>query len=894
MEASHVLTRSPRGSRDRLPRSGRRFFASFLVVGLLTAFTAVSPASATLAGGSTFNALDGVLDANAGEAIPDEPSGSTDDSYTQGAKEQDQCPTVETGSIPNNKADLTEFYVATAKGTTDTFLYLAWERASTNGTVTLDFELNKSGEIVEASDCNGVNPTRTIGDKLITYDLQGNKGAETVVISVRTWGVGGWGDPVTLTAPAAEGSISSDLLFGEAAINLELSGIFTAGQCDNFATVLLKSRASSSFQAEMKDFIGPAFRHVANCGPLTVSKTVVGGAAGDSFGFTVDCPGTANDEAFSLVNGGSETFDDIPLGVSCSVTETVPGNSSYWATTYKVDAGSSASGRSVSVTINETGRSVAFTNTRVTGSLVIDKETVGGSGTSFTFDVDCSDDAFDRNNVTIVGSGSATISNIPIGTSCTVTEDDNPLFISTLVSADETVTIDVNGETVRFLNTRITGGLTISKTTTGGTGTFVFDVDCDGTAYDQEISITGSGAETISGIPTGTECTVTERDNPLFSSVVIPADGTVIMDDDGATVAFTNSRITGPLTISKTVIGPSSTFTFDVDCDGTAFDQVVTITGSGAKTITGIPSETQCTVTERANPAYSTVVSPAGGRVTVDAGGASVAFTNTALPVGIRIDKKVNGGDHATSADALLVHPLDSLDYSVVITNTGDVALTLTTMSDSLFAGFAAACPQSIGSVLAAGASITCSYQVSAASDANNVVQVTGSDSLKRSVSDDDGTYVDVISPAIDIVKTASTSVVNPGGLVVFNYAVTNIGDTTLNNVVVTDDVLGAVGLIPTLAPGASATLEKNMVAALDSPTRNVGTAAGTDILGKTVVDTDAEEISIVLGVQEERPAPLPELPRTGAFAGSLALLGIVLTVGGFALRSARSRRPPV
>src|SRR5439155_22551062 len=113
---------------------------------------------------------------------------------------------------------------------------------------------------------------------------------------------------------------------------------------------------------------------------------------------------------------------------------------------------------------------------------------------------------------------------IPTGTSCTVTEDANAAFTQTLVvPANGTVTIDADGETVAFTNTRNVGGLTISKTTNGGTGTFTFHVNCDGTAHDQDVHITDSGSRTISDIPTGTSCTVTEASNPLFSSVVVPA-----------------------------------------------------------------------------------------------------------------------------------------------------------------------------------------------------------------------------------------------------------------------------------------------------------------------------------------------------------------------------------
>ena len=106
--------------------------------------------------------------------------------------------------------------------------------------------------------------------------------------------------------------------------------------------------------------------------------------------------------------------------------------------------------------------------------------------------------------------------------------------------------------------------------------------------------ITDSGSRTISDIPTGTSCTVTEASNPLFSSVVVPANATVTIDADGETVAFTNTRITGSLTIVKTTDGGTGTFTFDVDCDGTAFDRAVEITNSGSQTISGPLPCIQC------------------------------------------------------------------------------------------------------------------------------------------------------------------------------------------------------------------------------------------------------------------------------------------------------------
>jgi uncharacterized repeat protein (TIGR01451 family) len=464
--------------RRKSSRPSRHSFGALLVIAAVVAsfmsLASAGPASATLAGGSPFDASNGTLDANAGPGYPDLPEGQRDDSYKGGAQEDQICPKVEDGSI-QNKGELLDVFIATAKGDSDTFLYLAFHRletASQNGTVALDFELNQSTALA----CNGVNPVRTVGDKLITYEFHGNTEAPLLVISVWTWDGDSWVGPTLLSGDAAEGSINDARTFGELAINLEKAGIFTKGQCDNFASVFTKGRSSSASETnELKDFIAPVPQHVANCGALTVSKTVTGGKAGDSFAFTVDCPGTANDDAFSLTGGQSKTVDDIPLGAECIVTETAPG--SFWTTTR---------------------------------------------------------------------------------------------------------------------------------------------------------TINGAAAES------------------------------------------------GPAT------------------------------------------------------------------VVIDAAGQTVAFTNAAKPNGITLDKKVNGADHATIGDALVARSRDDLTYTVTVTNTGQVPLTITALVDSLYTGFPAAgdCPQGVGSTLAPGASFTCTYHVTMAGAAHNEAGVTAVDQSNRQVTDDDETFV--------------------------------------------------------------------------------------------------------------------------------------------------------
>ncbi len=917
---------SPSHDRRWLNRLGPVGLALALVIApmALLPVTAEAALTTTLAN-SPFNGSNGALDANSGAPGPDLPTGSNDDSYTGaggGAHEDTPCPTVETGSIPPEKADLTNLYVATATGGGDTFLYLAWERASTGGTVTLDFELNKSGEVKPVPLCNGLNPTRSAGDKLITYDLQGNKDALTVVISVRTWNTltNEWGPESLLSSSAAEGSINPNLLFGEMVINLNLAGIFQTGLCENFATVFLKSRSSNSFDSALKDFIAPVSKQVSNCGSLTVTKNVVGGAGDESFGFTVDCGlydlnGVADgtDSVFSLGDDDVKSFVDLPIGTQCTVRETDPGASS-WSTSYTIPGGSAQTGLTTSsIAIALGTKDVLFTNTRRTGTLTVVKDLVPSSDSGlFNLRIDGSTAGTGGNVGDNGTTGSVTLNTgthtvgETAGTNTLLTDYTSSISCSNQVSAANagplTITVLNDQDVVcTITNTRLVGSLTVSKTTNAA-GTFTFDVVCTNGLV-QVITITtgNSGAETIDGIPTRTSCTVTERDNPLFSSVVIPENGTVVITTQGQTVAFTNTRITGPLTITKTAIGGTGTFTFDVNCSDNAFDQVVTIEGSGSQTITGIPTTTSCTVTERSNSLFTTSVLPLNGTVSIDAGGENVGFVNTAKPNGLTVDKKVNGGDHATTGDALLAHNADALTYTVVVTNNGQVPLTITAMSDSLYPSLVIACPQAVGSVLAAGASFTCTYKVGANGDAHNVVSVSAIDGLERPLTASDGTYVDVINPAIAIVKTATPGSITDSGPVTYSYVVTNIGDAVLHGVVVNDDIIGLIGTIGTLNPGETRTLTRTVDVDFDTPRTNIGTVSGSDVLGGTVTANDKETITVVLGLLLVQPAatppavlPLVELPRTGAPLGTEGRVGIILLQAGLLLGYLSRRRRQV
>ncbi len=186
-----------------------------VVVGPLAPLTQLASAPVLALSGSSFDATDGNFAVNGAEtdwcsaslAVTtknDLPTGQNDDSYAEGAKESDLNPPVETGSIPNNKVDLTRLYVAGETGAGgDLFVYVGWLRSDDNGTGTISFEMNQSGVIQS----NGVNPARTAGDLLITFNFHGG-GFES--LGVREWDGSDWGDETDLVDTGlGEGSVNS-------------------------------------------------------------------------------------------------------------------------------------------------------------------------------------------------------------------------------------------------------------------------------------------------------------------------------------------------------------------------------------------------------------------------------------------------------------------------------------------------------------------------------------------------------------------------------------------------------------------------------------------------------------------------------------------------------------
>ncbi|MGH8121329.1 MAG: beta strand repeat-containing protein, partial [Rudaea sp.] len=432
-------------------------------------------------------------------------------------------------------------------------------------------------------------------------------------------------------------------------------------------------------------------------GTLTVAKDVAGPSTSASlvngdFPYSVDCGADGNFTNHVTITGGvtnSGPVSTVPAGASCTVTETgmatAPAGYSWNAATYTGNPATIPANGAATVTMHNTLSALAA------GSISVTKSVVGGpipAGT-FSITVACpANGAIAAYNTTQTVAGGATtvFTGVPTpNPSCTVTESATLPTAPTNYAWDLTVTppavqtVAVGGSAT-VINTlvRQTSAITVNKTVTGGpaggvSGTFNFGVDCtassDGT-YTGAITLASatSGSTSITGVPAGANCTVSEGALPTsptnYTWGAIPPAVTFVTTNAGPnTASFTNTLTRDPSTIEidKSVTGGpaagvSGAFTFTVDCtassDGT-YPGTITLTSatSGNTTVTPVPAGANCTVSEATIPTaptgYSWGAMPANVPLTPTEAGPNIAsFTNTLTrqPSTITVNKTVTGG----------------------------------------------------------------------------------------------------------------------------------------------------------------------------------------------------------------------------------------------------------
>ena len=897
--------------------------------------------------GSPFNGGDGVLDTTPASTVITvlDHTGSAEEGYTGGAKENDLCPNI-TLHAPSPKNDITSFSVGSkhvSGANPGDFLYLAWTRATNNGTTTIEFELNQSTAPCAPAKPTRSNRVRTNNDLRIIYNFHGGT-VDSIKESKWVAATNSWSSPITLNSTVQEAEISTNQLFGEVVINLDLlPQFFDPAVCTTLSSAFARSRSSSgSDDSELKDFVPPAFTTISNCGSIEVKKTDDTGAglAGAVFGLFTDAAATvpATTPAQAGNNQCTTSGGNASTPASCSFANVHPGTyyvkelsaPSHFSTDSTITPVTAVIGQSVTV-------SHTFVNPRNPGDIRVNKVDDTGAGVNGALFGLFSDAAATTPATTATNNQCTTAGGGP-ATAATCTFDDvtpDSYFVKEIsapghFTADQTIApvtavSDVTTTVSHvFVNPRNGGSVKVLKTDDLGDGVAgaLFGLFSDAAATTPATTATNNQCTTSGGgAATAAACTFDGATPGSYFVKEITAPTHYAADQTIAAVTVVSDTET---TVSHTFVNPRNPGTLIVaknDDAGAGLDGAVfgLYSDPGATTLATTATNNQCTTSGGAVGTPATclftgvlpgtyyvkeISAPAGyavdsAVVTVTATSdtrTTVAhtFVDSKLPIGLDVAKTVNG-QHSSTASPLIVENGAALDYVVVVTNTGQLPLTITQLDDTRNATLAATCDHGIGFVLAPAQKITCTYQTTASADQDNVATAQGTDSFGRTATGTDAVAVNVIHPGISLTKSASPTTVNSGDTVTYTYVVTNTGDVALTNVSVTDDVLGTIGTVASLAPGASTTLTKAVVVTASTPATNTGTASGVDPLGNTVSATSHATITRVLGLQITAPAPTvapATLPRTGAPVDREARTGVaLLLVGMLFVVSARRRR---
>jgi uncharacterized repeat protein (TIGR01451 family) len=458
---------------------------------------------------------------------------------------------------------------------------------------------------------------------------------------------------------------------------------------------------------------------------------------------------------------------------------------------------------------------------------------------------------------------------------------------NTQVTATATATINV-----REARIQVVKSASKSYAKVGDTVVYSFAVTNTGTATLTNVTVTDDKLGSIGTIPTlaaGGSSTLTKNFTvPAGSGPIVNVatatgtapDGSKVTDTDTHTLSRVALAVTKAASNTNPGVGETETYTYTVTNTGDATLTNVTLTDDklGAVTLAATTLAPGATTTGSAQ--YVTKASDAGTSITNVATATGKAPDNSTVTGTATATINVKGLAPAISVTKVASNtaPLvgDTVTYSYTVKNTGDATLTNVTLTDDKLGAVTLA-----ATTLAPGATTTGSAQyVTKTTDANttitNVATATGKAPDNSTVTGTATATINVKVAGLKIEKTASKDTASVGDTITYSFKVTNTGTVALTNIVVTDDVLGSIGTIASLAPDANTTLTKNFtVPAGTGPIVNVATAC-TDVAkvaGKAakaaapaaqLCDTDTHTLNrLALGVTKTASSPSPSVGDT-------------------------------
>ena len=358
--------------------------------------------------------------------------------------------------------------------------------------------------------------------------------------------------------------------------------------------------------------------------------------------------------------------------------------------------------------------------------------------------------------------------------------------------------------------------------TPSATGTYLWTATYGGDQHNKGSSTACGDAHESSTVTAATDLT-TNAGGPF----VLGANGTVALSDTA--------------TLSGGTSNAGGTITFMLFSDAACSNQVgtdVTAAVDGADGQT-YPSPS---ITVNAAQTYYWVASYSGD--SNNAPSSTTCGDEDETPVVLRPHIAIS-----KSPDAQTVLIGQTANFTITVTNDGQVTLTNVVVTDALAPGCArtsAAIPGLASMAPGATVTYTCSL-ANVTSSFTNVAVATGTGG-GTTVSAQDTAAVTAVAPAthpaIAIVKNPKSQTVTSGGTATFTITITNTGDATLTNVTVNDPLSPNCNkTIGTLAPGASSSYTCTR-ANVTSNFTNVAVATGT-AGGTTVTAQDTAPVTV-------------------------------------------------
>ncbi len=407
----------------------------------------------------------------------------------------------------------------------------------------------------------------------------------------------------------------------------------------------------------------------------------------------------------------------------------------------------------------------------------------------------------------------------------------------------------------------IAPGIAVSKTpdlqtvVTGGTAAFTIAVTNTGDVDLVNVVVSDPAAPTCNatypvlavGETQSASCTLAGVTADFTNTAGVTADdplgNPLTADDSGdVTVLVPSIEIQKTPDLQLVVLGDDATFT-------------ITVTNTGQTDLTAV------TVTDPVAPACDRVLgSLAIGEVrsyTCDLVGPTADLTNTATVTGD--DPLGNPTTDADTADVDVITPALSIsktpdlqsvplggtaNFTVQVTNTGDVDLTNVVVSDPLVPG----CDATVAA-LAVGATATTTCSITITGDVTNVAFAAALDPNDDPVDggSDSGDVIALL-PAVLVEKTPDVQSIGVGQDATFTITVSNIGDVELTSIGVADTLAPACdATVGPLLPGESVTYDCTMPDVLVDVTNTVD-ATAVDGNGNVVTSTDSADVNVLPG----------------------------------------------